>query len=532
MKRILIIAIACLSGLVDFAQVGIGTLLPNSILDVRGAVSVMARTAAGSTSLTASDHCLIFNGSSAATFILPDATTCPGRSYCIKYFSPTLPAPVLTVVTAGSQKIDGSAAWILNEPNETVTITSDGVNWYVFNQDVPVAATGANGGGWNEGGNSVTGAKAVGTISGFDLPFITSNTERMRITGGGNVGIGTSAPVYPLQVNAIANPLYLGGVQTGSNTDTILTIANGIVRQLLTTSLASSSANAWALPGNAGTVSGTNFLGVTDNTSLTIRTNNISHAVLDSTGNLGIGTAIAFTTGGPEKLLVNAGNTTSFNAMIAKGSVNNYFQLNINNQSPGANASSDLVATADNGNEIINFADMGINSSANTAGVMGNAGDAYLYTTGNNLVVGTASPGMAAIFLTGGTTVATNERMRINGAGNVGINDPTPSSTLQLRGSLGLPVTTKTSGGTVASTDFSTICNNTSGSITVNLPTAAGIQGRIYVIKKISAAGNNVTIDGFGSETIDGGMTYSITTQYSYVMIQSDGTNWYILSKH
>jgi hypothetical protein len=532
MKHLFTATFCFLSSFATFAQVGIGTVSPNSMLDVRGSFSAITRSFTGSTNLTAMDYTLVFNGSSATSATLPDAGTCSGRIYCIKNFSTTLPASVLTVGTVSSQKIDGSAVWILDEPNETLTIISDGANWEVFNQNVPVARTSGTGGGWNEGGNSVTGTKAMGTNSGFDLPFVTNNTERMRITSAGNVGIGTSTPAYALQVNAAANPLSLGGVQTGLNTDSILTISNGVVRKLLPSSLTTSSANAWSLLGNAGTISGTNFLGTTDNTSLTFRTNNIPHAVLDSTGNLGIGTGITFNAIAPEKLLVNAGTTTSFNAVVAKGSVNNYFQLNINNQNAGANASSDVVATADNGNEIINFVDLGINSSANTSGVMGNADDAYLYTTGNNLVMGTANPGMAVIFLTGGTTEATNERMRITGTGNVGINTTVPTSTLQITGSFGTSVTTKTISASIASTDFTTLCNNTAGAITLVLPNAAGIGGRIYIIKKISGSGNNVTIDGFGTQTIDGSLTFVMTNQYSTIMIQSDSANWNIISQN
>ena len=533
MKQIFIIAIACSPALTGFAQAGLGTAAPNSILDVRGAVSAIVRTFAGATSLTINDRTVIFTGTGAAGAALPDATTCPGRIYCIKNFSGTSPTPVLTVTTVSAQLIDGSASRVLEEPNETITLISDGANWEVFNQDVPVAGSSSTGGGWNEGGNSATGAKGVGTLSNYDLPLWTHNLEKMRITAAGNTGIGTSTPAYLLQVNATANPLYLAGVQTGAGTDSLLTISNGVVRELLPSALASSSNNAWGLIGTAGTSSGTNFIGTAGNSSLTLRTNNIAHAILDSTGNWGVGTAVIFNASAPEKLLANAGTTTSYNAVVAKGSVNNYFQLNINNQNAGTNASSDIVATADNGNETSNYVDLGINSSVNTNGVMGNADDAYLYTAGNNLVTGTATPGMAVVFLTGGTTEATNERLRITGAGSVGVNNPSPNSTLFVRGSLATSIVTRTASATISATDFSTMCNNGAGAVTMTLPTASGIAGRIYILKKTSAAGNNVTVAGYnGVETIDGSATYAITNQYSYLMIQSDGTNWNILTKH
>lgn len=41
----------------------------------------------------------------------------------------------------------------------------------------------------------------LGTVTNTNLGFISNNTERMRITAAGNVGIGTSTPAYNLQVN-------------------------------------------------------------------------------------------------------------------------------------------------------------------------------------------------------------------------------------------------------------------------------------------------------------------------------------------
>ena len=49
------------------------------------------------------------------------------------------------------------------------------------------------------------------------------------------------------------------------------------------------SANAWLTIGNAGLTHG-NFLGTTDNVSLRFRTNNLERMVIDSVGNVGIGT--------------------------------------------------------------------------------------------------------------------------------------------------------------------------------------------------------------------------------------------------
>src|SRR5205085_6056720 len=68
----------------------------------------------------------------------------------------------------------------------------------------------------------------------------------------------------------------------------------------------------------------------------------------------------AFNATNPEKLLIDAGVTDSYNLMTGKGSIDNYLQINVQNRSTGGNASSDLVATSDNGDEGANYIDIGI----------------------------------------------------------------------------------------------------------------------------------------------------------------------------
>lgn len=87
---------------------------------------------------------------------------------------------------------------------------------------------------------------------------------------------------------------------------------------------------------------------------------------------------------------------------------------------------------------------MGINSSGNTSNVFGAANDAYLYNVGQNLLIGTSTSGKSLVLMTGGTTQSTNERMRIDGTGRVGIGNNSPTSTLHVTGSMAMAITTKT----------------------------------------------------------------------------------------
>ena len=66
----------------------------------------------------------------------------------------------------------------------------------------------------------------------------------------------------------------------------------------------------------------------------------------------------------------------------------------------------------------------------------------------------------------------------------------------------------------------------TGGARTITLPTASGILGKVYVIKKIDSSANVVTVDGNAAETIDGATTITLPLQWSSTIMQSDGTNW------
>jgi hypothetical protein len=156
------------------------------------------------------------------------------------------------------------------------------------------------------------------------------------------------------------------------------------------------------------------------NRVVTMSTNTINF----SGGNFGINSA-AFDGTNPERLLVAPSN--QINAIVAKGSVNSYMQLNIKNTSNGNSSSSDVVATSNNGTELVNYIDMGINGGNYGAGFIGVANDCYLYGAGREMFIGntnTASTGNLKFFA-GNSATTIGMTLTYQSRLGIGITAPT-----------------------------------------------------------------------------------------------------------
>ena len=228
-------------------------------------------------------------------------------------------------------------------------------------------------------------------------------------------------------------------------------------------------------------------LGTNDNFALAFETNNAEKMRITANGEVAIGTSV-FDATNPEKFLVNAGTTTSVNAIYAKGSINSYLQTNIQNLSNGTQASSDVVATANNGTETTNFMNMGINGGgfvyqAGNPIETGKANDCYILGAGNDLLIVNNNPVKDMLFMTGGTATA-NERMRIVSGGNVGIATATPAAKLDVNGSFKLGTSGTVLGGiiktSVSVTDNTNFDYRTTITLTVTI-TGAAVNATVIV---------------------------------------------------
>lgn len=86
-----------------------------------------------------------------------------------------------------------------------------------------------------------------------------------------------------------------------------------------------------------------------------------------------------------------------------------------------------------------------------------------------------------------------------------------------------------TATGNVVSGDYLIIADATGGAITMALPPAALVPGRIYAFKRVNSGANAVVIDPNAAETIDGAATYTLSAQWNSVTIMSNGTAWFII---
>jgi hypothetical protein len=89
---------------------------------------------------------------------------------------------------------------------------------------------------------------------------------------------------------------------------------------------------------------------------------------------------------------------------------------------------------------------------------------------------------------------------------------------------------TVTAAYTATREDHTILANATSGAFTVSLPPASTKAYPYLVIKKVDATANAVTLDAYGSQTIDGASTISLGAQYQQVILHADATGWHLLS--
>ncbi len=201
------------------------------------------------------------------------------------------------------------------------TAVAPGYYWWDGAQWVRLFNTGN---AWQTSGNYGTNPAVnfAGTVDAQDFVIRTNNTEKMRITSGGNAGIGIAIPLERLHVSGgnvrISNLAGVGNRMVYADVNgTLAIVAAGANGQVLTQTAggpAWQTNPGWLITGNAGTNGGTtvaagvNFIGTTDNQNLDFRTNNIYRGRVSNLGEFFIGSLNTVITGD----LMNAVSNVTF----------------------------------------------------------------------------------------------------------------------------------------------------------------------------------------------------------------------------
>jgi hypothetical protein len=426
---------------------------------------------------------------------------------------------------------------------------------------------------WSLTGNSGTDSATsfIGTSDGQPFTIKTDNAARMIIGSNGNVGIGTTTPSATLNVNGTVK---LENLASGSTeVDVLVLNADGSVykRTMSSGAFTSTTEDSVKVENRTSDSTIAVYLPVQDGASaskpygfltyddwskiqssiqtITIgavaTTSNVKGAsiVVDSTSrqiilhpadatNAGIVTAGAQEFGGSKTFR----DSVTIDGTLSINTVNN-------------NSSADSVLVLSNGvvaKRKVSEAAFGnairrINNNRDTAQIFTfrNTG-IDLNISGNNadslfLNVPDAGTSARGVVTTATQTFGGNKTFQDSVAATKAIlagSTGNANSTVQIAGSLSMAIKSVTADYTVTAGDNTILANTSSASIEITLPSPASFAGRIYTIKKVGNGGldKELTVTPT-SGTIDGGNSYKIYNDWTYVTLQTDGTDWYIIRK-
>ncbi|CAL80029.1 hypothetical protein; putative signal peptide [Bradyrhizobium sp. ORS 278] len=308
----------------------------------------------------------------------------------------------------------------------------------------------------NNSNNSITGHATQKYIT-----FYTSGTEAMRIVSSGYVGIGTSTPGNLLELLTASNVNGLQIRRTGSLTN------NAAILGFRNSASASStnSADIRAIRINSPQAGDTALtFNVTSNLALA------EFMRIDSTGNVGIGTATPTTAlevsgtisatnfvgngsgltgvvaGSSDRIVSGTGNATSMVAISTTGIISvtqngtntAYFHPQLGLVAVGISTTGPVSATELYSSDEVNAVRWFRTAYGLGTGALGSGTPQTRIDLATPNTMGLFSGGQQNVSLTSGTIILTTsgtEAMRIVSSGNVGIGTATPASKLEVNGS-------------------------------------------------------------------------------------------------
>ena len=311
-------------------------------------------------------------------------------------------------------------------------------------------------------------ARITRNLSTAVLKFNRSTTTDMIIDGSGNIGIGTTSPLQKLDISGnirLANPYYIyiyGRYGSGNNGCLIYqdgTGSNGGFAEIATSTW---GLGYWPTAPSAGAL--TPYIQWSTSTeSIKFRTVNADRVIIDSNGNVGIGTSSP-----SQKLEVSGSTRISAGELQIQGdnaAIRLYRSTGINyfDWASGQNLYLGTVtsiggAGRTNKMVVLNDGNVGIGTNAPTqrldlsgslrirsAGTYSdptdNAGFINYDSVGGIFTISARSNGGSTYMAFRTSNSGTGgERMRIINDGNVGVGTPSPSTKLEVSGSSGTAV--------------------------------------------------------------------------------------------
>jgi fibronectin-binding autotransporter adhesin len=404
---------------------GTATLnIPDTGTGVRGLVSTGSQTFAGAktfSDMTTLNGLTFLNGNGVGMATWVGSTNLTGTSALSAPAAHTLTANgnfVGVALTPGAFTEAGSGTHnlvsLLGLKAPTITqgaaSTSNAATLYIEGSATGTATLTNNYAFWSDDGvNRFDGNTTIGNTSATAL-FNVGSTSQFQIDSSGNTSLFSGAD--------------LRFVETGGGTDFVAFQAPASIASSVTWTLPSADSSGCLQSNGSGTLSIASCGGgsLSIGSSITSATEG-SILYAGASGVLAQNNANFFWDNTNTQLKLGGGANFAFATPTAvplniAGTANTFLQAHLQNKSTGTSASTDFVASADNGDETTNFIDMGINGSGYTAGIWGVANDAYLYNKGQDLLVGTGTAAKSLIFMTGGDSKTSKQRGSFTGAGN------------------------------------------------------------------------------------------------------------------
>jgi hypothetical protein len=314
----------------------------------------------------------------------------------------------------------------------------------------------------------------------------------------------------------------------------------------------------WGTYGNANTNPTNNFIGTSDNQALVFRTNNAEVMRILTSGNIGIGT----TAPGNKLHIVASADPLRIEGLQTSATSDSVVTVDavtgVLRRTTMAIIGANSIVVGNGLTKVGNLITFGgpltsptvINTDATNTltlthlqtGTLNLPTDSILTTGLNGVVRRVSVNDLAAASpdfwqdIPGGLKPngLTDDIDNVYHLGNVGIGAATaPTSKFQVTGSVSMSiVNTSAATFTLDATHHTLIADCTTATIAVTLPDPTGCTGRMYYISKSDETTNPLTFSR--PLRLTDGATPVTVSSYNYtkrLIIQSDGTNWRVISE-